>query len=107
MKTHPTKIERDGEERIFIEWSDGQKRVYDVTDLRKNCPCAECAAEKEREKKRDPMELRVIPQSQTQPIRLVGMKPVGRYAYHLQFSDNHNTGIFTFEYLRERGEAVE
>ncbi len=31
------------------------------------------------------------------------MKPVGNYAYSIEFSDGHDTGIYTFEYLRELG----
>jgi DUF971 family protein len=26
---------------------------------------------------------------------------VGQYAVHFEFSDNHGTGIYSFEYLRE------
>ena len=31
------------------------------------------------------------------------MKPVGSYAYSIDFSDGHNTGIYTLESLREMG----
>jgi DUF971 family protein len=34
------------------------------------------------------------------------MKPVGNYAYSIEFSDGHNTGIYTLESLREMGQAV-
>jgi len=34
------------------------------------------------------------------------MKPVGNYAYTISFSDGHDTGIFTFELLRELGTEV-
>jgi DUF971 family protein len=29
------------------------------------------------------------------------MKPVGQYAYSIAFTDGHDTGIYTLEYLRE------
>ena len=32
---------------------------------------------------------------------LNSVKPVGRYALQFEFSDQHNTGIFTWQYLRE------
>jgi len=32
------------------------------------------------------------------------MKPVGNYAYGIEFSDGHNTGIYSFETLRSLGE---
>ena len=34
------------------------------------------------------------------------MRPVGAYAYHIDFSDGHNTGLFTMEFLKELGEEV-
>ena len=34
------------------------------------------------------------------------MKPVGNYAYSLTFSDGHDTGIYTYDLLRELGEQV-
>jgi DUF971 family protein len=34
------------------------------------------------------------------------MEPVGNYAYSIHFSDGHDTGIFTFEFLRQLGEQV-
>ena len=39
-------------------------------------------------------------------VRIMGMKPVGNYAYGIEFSDGHDTGIYTFEYLRELGEVA-
>jgi DUF971 family protein len=35
----------------------------------------------------------------TLEFRKVGL--VGQYAVHFDFSDNHGTGIYSFEYLRE------
>lgn len=109
MSVRPVQIQRENDEYIVIDWSDGQKRKYSVKSLRQNCPCASCATEvhKEQEKPANPMELRVIPLSQTKPIRLLGMKPVGHYAYDLQFSDGHNSGIYTFEILLKLGEPIE
>ena len=34
-------------------------------------------------------------------IRITDIAPVGRYAYHIVWSDGHDTGIFTLEHLRE------
>jgi len=42
-----------------------------------------------------------------QPVRVQGMKPVGNYAYSIEFSDGHDTGIYTFELLRELGQVVD
>ena len=34
------------------------------------------------------------------------MTPVGRYAYSIDFSDGHDTGIYTLESLRELGHEI-
>jgi DUF971 family protein len=34
------------------------------------------------------------------------MEPVGHYAYSIQFSDGHNTGIYTLDLLRSLGEPL-
>ena len=34
------------------------------------------------------------------------MQPVGSYAYTIQFSDGHDTGIYTFERLLELGQPA-
>ena len=42
----------------------------------------------------------VLSAAEAQPLRLLGMKPMGNYAYSLEFSDGHDTGIFTLEFIR-------
>jgi DUF971 family protein len=36
-------------------------------------------------------------------VEVSGWKPVGNYGVAFTFSDGHNTGIFTWKYLRELG----
>ncbi|MGL4514176.1 MAG: DUF971 domain-containing protein [Lacipirellulaceae bacterium] len=99
---NPTQIERLDDQRLRISWSDGTRRVYRTGELRDRCPCATC-----REKRSAPapakLRLTVLSAAEAQPLRVAGMRPVGSYAYHIDFSDGHNTGIYTFELLRELG----
>ncbi len=37
-------------------------------------------------------------------ITILGLQPVGRYAVRITFADGHNTGLFTWTYLRKLGE---
>ena len=53
-----------------------------------------------------PTELTVISPAEAQPLAIASMKPVGNYAYSINFSDGHETGIYTLELLRELGEEV-
>ncbi len=50
--------------------------------------------------------LPVLKLQEAQPVAIKGMTPVGHYAYSIEFSDGHDTGIYTFELLRELGRKV-
>jgi DUF971 family protein len=98
----PTGLSLSPDGKLLIEWSDGSRRVYAVGELRNGCPCATC-----REKRNTPPApanpLAIITPAEARPLELLGMSPVGNYAYAIQFSDGHDTGIYTFELLQELG----
>jgi DUF971 family protein len=48
--------------------------------------------------------LPVLSAQEAQPLRITGMKPVGNYAYNIEFNDGHNSGIYTFELLLTLGQ---
>ena len=101
----PRKLERIGDNALRIHWSDGQVREYAISELREKCPCATCR-EKRSAPPPSPMQLTVLSPAEARPLRIDGMRPVGAYAYSIQFSDGHDTGIFTFDFLRELGREV-
>ena len=81
-------------------------REVPIGELRSVCPCATC-----REKRAQPPEpakglLPVLSLAEARPLAILGMKPVGNYAYSIAFSDGHDTGIFTLEFLRKLGSEV-
>jgi DUF971 family protein len=43
----------------------------------------------------------VLAAAEIAPLQIVGMQPVGQYAYSIDFSDGHSSGIYTLEYLHE------
>ena len=102
MTATPTNIARNSEEELQITWDDGKVMNYSVATLREICPCATCR-EKRNAKPQATNELQVLSHAELQPTRVIGMKPVGNYAYNIQFNDGHDTGIFTFEFLRKAG----
>ncbi len=105
MNVHPTKLERIGQDRLKIVWSDNTVRSYSVAELRDACPCATCR-EKRNAPPPDVTTLPILSPSEAQPLTIESMRPVGNYAYGIDFSDGHNTGIYTFEALRELGSEV-
>lgn len=101
MTAQPTKLELADSGRLRITWSDGALRDYAVRELRDACPCATC-----RERHSAPPVSNLFPiitDAETRPLRITAMKPVGNYAYSIDFSDGHNTGIYTIESLRDLG----
>lgn len=102
MNPQPLKLELTDDDQLSIEWTDGQRRRYRFHELRDACPCATC-----RGKRNEPQPLLpVLSASEAQPMKVVGMRPVGNYAYTIAFSDGHDTGIFSYELLRALGEQV-
>ena len=106
MHPNPTRLERQGGGRLLIEWSDGHKRSYTYREIQDNCPCATC-----REKRAKPPApsmglLPVLAPEEAQPLELVSMTPVGNYAYQIHFNHGCESGIYTFELLRQLGTEV-
>jgi DUF971 family protein len=104
MSIQPAKLEMV-DNRLRITWSDGQVREYSQRELRDKCPCATCREERNAPPP-SPLQLPIISSAEAQPLRIVAMKPVGNYAYSIDFSDGHDTGIYTLESLRELGNEV-
>jgi DUF971 family protein len=101
----PTKIEIVPGDRLAIDWDDGQRREYGFRELRDACPCATCR-EKRSESAPSASLLPILSPEEARPLKILAMRPIGQYAYNIQFSDGHDTGIYTFEFLRELGRAV-
>ena len=100
---HPTALQLTDSGRLAIEWSDGQRRTYGIRELRDACPCASC-----REKRAKPVDPLAIPMLGpiSEAVKISAMQPVGNYAYSITFSDGHDTGIFSFDFLRELGDEA-
>lgn len=105
MNFFPIRLQLVEPASLLIEWSDGQEQQIPLTELRARCPCAGCREQRKAEASQDAQEL-PITASGAALLRLVSMKPVGNYAYALTFSDGHDSGIYTFEYLRQLGHEV-
>jgi DUF971 family protein len=81
---------------LEVVWDDGKRYTLQWALLRGYCPCAHCQGHGAGPKRF------VTP---PEDLTLVGIKAVGRYALQLSWSDRHTTGLYTFEYLRQLGEA--
>ena len=103
MPPQPSDLKLISPAELQIAWSDGAVLRYPVQHLRDNCPCAFCVEKRSAEK--PPELLPVLSMAETQPTRIARMEPKGNYAYAIDFSDGHDTGIYTLDLLREIGIA--
>lgn len=90
----PLQIVEESDSRLSIKWSDNNESKYTAAELRRVCPCASCRDEWTGEKILDERQI-------SDDLTFTAMSIVGRYALNFVFSDNHDTGIFSFEYLRK------
>jgi DUF971 family protein len=88
---------------VEIEWKDGHRSAWSFSWLRNACPCATCHEEREKSGR-----LPGVPKPKEQtplmlyeaPVKPLETTPVGKYALKFKWSDGHESGIYSWEYLR-------
>jgi len=95
MALAPTNIQQIGNE-LAIQWSDGGESYLNLELIRRACPCAACGGEP------DVLGNVLRPEvSHTDAsFQLDSFVVVGGYALQPRWHDGHNTGIYSFQYLR-------
>ncbi len=76
---------------LSIEWDDGIVSRLPIKTLRGWCPCAGCQGHGPGVEFHEP----------PPGVGIEGMAEAGAYALHLKFSDGHDTGIYTWTWLRQ------
>jgi DUF971 family protein len=102
--TVPISLRKTSDRQLEIVWDDNVRQLVTFRLLRSECPCATCREKAEGKAEEAKTQLGMLPvlsPAEARPLDIVSMRPVGNYAYSIEFSDGHNSGIFTFEYLRE------
>jgi DUF971 family protein len=84
----------DNDSVLQIVWNDGHTSRHRLAVLRAACPCAHCQGH-------HPSQSLNLKPEQFSEIKIKDLAPVGRYAYHIVWSDHHDTGIYTLQLLRE------
>jgi len=97
VKSRPKEVNTQDPQVTIITWDDDKVMRYPNRYLRSMCPCAQCVNELTGE--------RMISLESIDPaVRILNVDPVGRYALHLQWSDGHGTGLYSFNTLQKLGE---
>jgi len=95
----PTEIKLDKERRaITVTFDDGASFALPAELLRVLSPSAEVQGH-------GPAERVTVPGKKA--VRILRLEPVGNYAARIVFDDGHDTGLYTWRYLRELGENKE
>ena len=89
----PREIMQESDSALRVTWADGRACLYEAPRLRRVCPCAQCVNEFTGE--------RVLkPESIPDTLTIEDVSIVGRYALNFRWSDGHDSGIYSFRYLR-------
>ncbi len=78
-----------------LTWADGVKHAYPHEILRGFCPCAGCQGH-----------TGAITFQGGHNLELRDIERVGNYALGLRWGDGHDSGIYSFRYLRRLGELL-
>lgn len=95
----PKHLDLQKDKGLTVEWADGDTTFFPITYLRHMSPSADSKVLRD-EMASNP--LTVLPAAPNrEPIVAVGAEMVGNYAIKIIFSDGHDTGIYSWEYLKE------
>ncbi len=101
MRIETRNVQLIGHE-LAIGWNDHTESYLALELLRRACPCAACGGEP------DVMGNLVRPRVTYTPasFELRGWQFVGGYALQPRWGDGHDSGIYSFPYLRRLGQAA-
>lgn len=102
MRLEPVNIQQIGDE-LAIAWNDGTESFLKLEMLRRACPCAACSGEPDVLGNVSSCDRRIT--YIDKGFQLLGFDLVGGYALQPRWADGHNSGIYSFTYLRRLGEA--
>jgi DUF971 family protein len=103
VSTDPAEITVTRDTRkMRIRWQDGHESSYPFDLLRKECPCALCNDQRSKPAAPVGLNLAVLsgPVIRAGEIQVTEVKPIGRYAVNFAWSDGHDSGIYSYSFLR-------
>lgn len=79
---------------LLLEWNNQERYAVPYIELRYLCPCAGCVDEHTGE--------RTVKRGTLKPdVKPTQVRPVGRYALQISWTDRHDTGMYHFDRLYE------
>jgi DUF971 family protein len=94
---------------VDITWKDGHHSHWTFPYLRDACPCATCHEEREQTGRAlgepKPKATQLL-QLYTPPAKPLSAEPIGRYAIKFKWADGHESGIYSWDFLRRLDEGA-
>ena len=87
-------------ENIAIKWADGSESFIKNKQLRDACPCANCSGESDVFGNIYKNNNQKHASNNQQKYKINGYRNIGHYAIRVQWEDGHNTGIYSFDFLK-------
>lgn len=97
----PKLLEVVGDE-LAVVWADGTESYLKLSDLRRLCPCAGCAGERDVLGRLYKAPARPLT---SESFRTKSVARVGGYAVQIFWADGHDDGLYTYERLRGWAES--
>lgn len=95
----PTELRvKKEEKRLEVDFDDGQSFSIPAELLRVESPSAEVQGH-------SPSQKTTV--AGRKHVNIIGVEPVGNYAVRLKFDDMHDSGLYTWDILRDFGENQE
>ncbi|RNC80914.1 MAG: DUF971 domain-containing protein [Phycisphaera sp.] len=95
----PQEIDLKKDKGLTVQWHDGSVSYYSIAYLRRMSPSADMRQLRD-EMKKNPLTVLPAGSGSNEPVVARGAELVGNYAIRIRFSDGHDTGIYSWAYLR-------
>ncbi|MSR33813.1 MAG: DUF971 domain-containing protein [Phycisphaerales bacterium] len=82
---------------LTVTWRDGSKGFINLVTLRRMSQSADARQDRESQSTNP---LHILKHSSAEPLTALTAELVGNYAVRIRFSDGHDTGLFSWLYLR-------
>ncbi len=93
----PIQIKVTEKKFLKIKWDDYSESKIELKYLRDECPCASCKGETILLRSYRPPRPAIL---SPEMYLISSIEMVGDYAVQIKWKDGHNTGIYSWDYLR-------